>query len=41
VTINEVADFCLKQFPGLVLSATIIQEERNVRLKLRDGSLLV
>lgn len=40
VTVSEVADFCLRQFPDLVVSASIIQEERTVRLVLRDRSFV-
>lgn len=40
MTINEVADFCLQQFPELVTSANVIQEERTVRLRLCDASFV-
>lgn len=36
----EVAQYCLDQFPDLVVSAHVLQEERKIRLDLRDGSIL-
>ena len=39
MTIDEIADFCRKEF-AIVVSADVIREERSLRCHLRDGSYL-